>query len=102
MKISVPLVFPATGFGEVFSLCISLCTPFCLAFLLDQGSLPSAALTICFFSHFFPVADLFSLSSCAVCSVSPQVNLGYSALFDSYLAVFEDEPSLGSSSYAAI
>ena len=45
---SIPLILPANGFGEVFSLCISLFSQLFLTFLQDQGSLPSAALTICF------------------------------------------------------
>ena len=47
VKIS-PLIYPANGFGQVFSLYVSLIAPLSLAFLHNWCFLPTAAPMICF------------------------------------------------------
>lgn len=73
---SAPLV-PISGFGKVFSLCDSLCTPLVLSCIsLWQDSLLSIALTTPFSpkphlcTSYLPHCGLSSSCSCAVCSVS--------------------------------
>lgn len=75
-----PLIFLANGFGEVTSLCVSMCAPLSLTFLCDQGSHPSASPAVCFFhkphlhtSTFLNVASSLPLVL-QVFLVSPQVN----------------------------
>lgn len=71
--------FPSQWFStSALLVCIPMCST--LTFLCDQGSLLSAAPAICFFhkphlhTSYLPQCGLFSPSSCAVRSVSPQVN----------------------------
>lgn len=88
---SSPLIFPTSGFGEVFSLWTSLCAPLSLTFLCNQGSLPSTAPVmhdpflpkphLCFLpSRMWPLLSLLLWS--LFCQSSGQF-LVYSEWFDS-------------------
>lgn len=72
---SVPLISPVNVFGEMFSLCNTLCAPLSfLPFSVTVAALILFLLKPLLLTSYLLQSSLFSPSSCPVCSVSPWVD----------------------------